>query len=146
MSPREIAEISRSGVSVQLHTHRHRTPLDEELFRKEIAENRKRIREITGSAPTHFCYPLGNYDGQFLPWLRQEGVLSAVTCDPALAAGDSHPLLLPRLVSTSAQSMSEFEAWLSGIGHMLSRRGKRRRIPRAALDCQGGRLGFPSAR
>jgi peptidoglycan/xylan/chitin deacetylase (PgdA/CDA1 family) len=145
MSPREIAEVSAGGMSVQLHTHRHRTPLEEELFRQEISENRKRIEEITGSAATDFCYPLGNYERQFLGWLRLEGVRSAVTCDPALAASDSHPLLLPRLVDASAQSLTEFEAWLSGMGHLLSRRGKRRHIPQAALDYQGGRLGFRSA-
>jgi peptidoglycan/xylan/chitin deacetylase (PgdA/CDA1 family) len=146
MAPQEIAEISAGGVSVQLHTHRHHTPLDEELFRKEISENRKRIEEITGSVAAHFCYPLGNYERQFLPWLWQEGVLSAVTCDPALAASDSHPLLLPRFVDTAALSLAEFEAWSSGIGHILSRRGKRRHIPQAALDYQGGRLVFRSAR
>jgi len=145
MSPREIAEVSAHEVSVQLHTHRHRTPLNEELFRNEICENRRRIQEITGSVPAHFCYPLGNYEGQFLPWLRQEGVFSAVTCDPALAASTSHPLLLPRLVSTAAQSLPEFEAWLSGVGHIFSRRTKRRRISQEALDYQGGQLGFRGA-
>jgi peptidoglycan/xylan/chitin deacetylase (PgdA/CDA1 family) len=146
MSPREIAEVAAGGMDIQLHTHRHRTPLDPQLFRKEISENRKRIEEITGSPALDFCYPLGNYEHQFLSWLRLEGVRSAVTCDAALAASDSHPLLLPRWVDASARSLTEFEAWLSGIGHMLSRRSKRRQIPQAALDCQGGRLGFRGAR
>ena len=146
MSPQEIAEVSASGMSIQLHTHRHRTPLDEERFRKEVSDNRKRIEEITGSAAVDFCYPLGNYERQFLTWLRLEGVRSAVTCDAALASSDSHPLLLPRWVDASARSLIEFEAWLSGIGHLLSRRGKRRYIPQTALDYQGGRLGLRSAR
>jgi peptidoglycan/xylan/chitin deacetylase (PgdA/CDA1 family) len=146
MSPREVAEVSAGGMSIQLHTHRHRTPLDEQLFRQEVSDNRKRIEEVTGSPAVDFCYPLGNYERQFLPWLRLEGVRSAVTCDAALAAADSHPLLLPRWVDASAHSLTDFEAWLSGIGHMFSRRSKRRQIPQAALDYQGGRLGFRGAR
>jgi hypothetical protein len=146
MSPREIAEVSAGGMSIQLHTHRHCTPLDEQLFRQEISENRKRIEQVTGSPAVDFCYPLGNYERQFLPWLRLEGVRSAVTCDAALAASDSHPLLLPRWIDASAHSLTEFEAWLSGIGHMVFHRSKRRQIPPAALDYQGGRFGFRGER
>ncbi len=122
MRPAEIAELARQGFDIQLHTHRHRTPLDETLFRKEIADNRLRIAEECGHTPTHFCYPSGHYDMMFLAWLEREGVVSATTCDPGLASRRSHPLLLPRFIDTAAQPLYVFEAWLSGAGHLTSPR------------------------
>jgi peptidoglycan/xylan/chitin deacetylase (PgdA/CDA1 family) len=122
MRPEEIAEMARAGFDIQLHTHRHRTPLDDALFRKEITDNRRRIAEATGRTPVHFCYPSGHYETAFIPWLEREGVLSATTCDPGLASRQSHPLLLPRFVDTTMQPLYVFEAWLSGAGHLLSAR------------------------
>jgi len=122
MRPEEIAEMARAGFDIQLHTHRHRTPLDETLFRKEITDNRQRIVEASGRTPTHFCYPSGHYETMFVPWLEMEGIASATTCDPALASPQSHPLLLPRFVDTMMQPLYVFEAWLSGAGHLVSAR------------------------
>ena len=122
MRPEEITEMARAGFDIQLHTHRHRTPLEETLFRKEITDNRQRVVEASGRTPTHFCYPSGHYETAFLPWLEREGVISATTCDPGLASKQSHPLLLPRFVDTMMQPMHVFEAWLSGVGHLVSAR------------------------
>jgi peptidoglycan/xylan/chitin deacetylase (PgdA/CDA1 family) len=122
MTPEEIAELSAKDIDFQLHTHRHRTPDDQELFRKEIRDNRKRLREITGQDARHFCYPSGVYKMQNLPWLAQEGVTSATTCEPHLASTASNALLLPRLVDTTFKSAIEFEAWLSGLGSLFARK------------------------
>jgi len=122
MTPEEIRELSARGVDFQLHTHRHRTPKEEGLFRREIRENRRRLEEITGKPATHFCYPSGVYQLDFLPWLRQEGVTSATTCEPSLISAATNPLLLPRLVDTSFKTSLEFESWLDGTGALLARR------------------------
>jgi peptidoglycan/xylan/chitin deacetylase (PgdA/CDA1 family) len=131
MTPAEIAQMVAAGVDVQLHTHRHRTPLDEMLFRHEIRENRERCR-AAGSDPVHFCYPSGAWRPEFQSWLQIEGVISATTCDTGLADAKSNPLVLPRFVDTSGRSNLEFESWLSGVGHFLSRR----RRARLAYDVQ----------
>jgi peptidoglycan/xylan/chitin deacetylase (PgdA/CDA1 family) len=122
MSPSEIEQLARDGVDFQLHTHRHRTPKDRLLFQTEIRQNRERLRELTGQTAEHFCYPAGVYDRQFLPWLEEEGVKSATTCDISLATASHNPLLLPRFIDTPSQSEIEYESWLSGVGHVLSRR------------------------
>lgn len=122
MTAQEIAELARQGVDFQLHTHRHRTPDDEGEFKKEIEDNRRRLQEILGSKASHFCYPSGVYKAAFLKWLRDENVASATTCDAGLASVESDPLLLPRLVDTSARSALEFESWLNGVGLMLALR------------------------
>lgn len=122
MNPDEVREMSAAGVDFQLHTHRHRTPLDRDLFTREIVENRDRIYSFTGIRPSHFCYPCGMYRPEFLPWLEAEGVASATTCEPGMAAPGTHPLLLPRLVDHPLLAPVEFEAWLSGAAGFLPRR------------------------
>jgi peptidoglycan/xylan/chitin deacetylase (PgdA/CDA1 family) len=118
----EVKQLAANGVDVQLHTHRHRTPMDRELFLREIKDNHDSIREVTGTSPSHFCYPSGVYDSAFLPWLREAGVESATTSDLGLASVSSNPLLLPRLLDISSLSSVEFSGWLSGIAAALPRR------------------------
>jgi peptidoglycan/xylan/chitin deacetylase (PgdA/CDA1 family) len=126
MNQREVKELATAGVDFQLHSHRHRTPLSEELFRREIAENRQRIGQMTGRIPRHFCYPSGAYRPEFHAWLKAEDIVSATTCDTGIATRESNPLLLPRLVDTSGRSDLEFESWVNGIGHFISAHKKAR--------------------
>lgn len=120
MNTHEIAEVAGSGIDFQLHTHRHRTPQDEKLFRREIVDNRTHIHELIGTNPVHFCYPGGIYHPEFLPWLREQQIASATTCDAGLAASASESLLLPRFVDTQYQSEVEFESWITGVGDLLA--------------------------
>ena len=122
MNSKEVKQLASQGVDFQLHTHRHRTPLIEEQFRREIRDNRDWIVNTIGGTRSHFCYPSGAYRPEFLDWLAKEKVLSATTCDTGLATPASNPLLLPRLIDTSGRTDLEFESWLSGVGHLLSRR------------------------
>lgn len=122
MSAAQLAEIARAGVDLELHTHRHRTPLDEALFIREIRDNREAIRRYSGQSASHFCYPSGVYRGEFLPWLDREGVISATTCDIGLASPATHRLLLPRLLDTPGVSQREFEGWLAGVSAWLPHR------------------------
>ncbi len=129
MRPEEIARLSYDGIDFQLHTHRHRTPLDEALFLREIRDNRQKLSEMASISTSHFCYPSGDYHLEFLPWLEKEGVVSATTCEVGLASRDDSPLLLPRLVDTSRHTPLEFESWLSGVGAFTSRRQRRYKAP-----------------
>ena len=132
MNSSERAELAAAGVDFQLHTHRHRTPLEERLFRKEIQDNRHSLQKL-GEKAIHFCYPSGVYRPEFLNWLQMENVVSATTCDSGLASRRSNPFLLPRLVDTSARSAVEFEAWLSGLAPLLTgRKAAPQIIPAAA--------------
>jgi peptidoglycan/xylan/chitin deacetylase (PgdA/CDA1 family) len=121
----EARELAAAGVDIQLHTHNHRISLREERFRREITENRAWIEQVSGGALRHFCYPSGYYKPEFLPWLRAAGIDSATTCEPGLAAPGCDPLLLPRLVDSSALSGCEFRGWVSGVAAWLPRRPSR---------------------
>lgn len=126
MNLEEVKHLALEGVDFQLHTHRHRMPLDEELFRREIRDNRAWIAKAVGGHKNHFCYPSGKYRQEFLGWLAKEQVISATTCDTGLATCQCNPLLLPRLVDTTGRTDLEFESWVSGVGHFLSRRKRGR--------------------
>lgn len=124
MTSREISEIAAGGIDVQLHTHRHRTPLDEASFSREIRDNRQWIAARTGTQPAHFCYPCGEYRAEFLHWLRAEHVVSATTCEHGMASRTSEPLLLPRLLDFMGVTDIDFEAWLAGVSYFLPHRQK----------------------
>lgn len=128
LTPGEVKQLSAEGVDVQLHTHRHRMPRDRELFLREIEDNRRSIREMTGKQASHFCYPSGVYDQIFLPWLKEAGIVSATTCDLGLASQSSNPLLLPRLLDISSLSPVEFAGWLSGISAALPQRREPKKL------------------
>lgn len=124
MNRRELEEITRNGVDVQLHTHRHRTPQDEALFRREIRDNRSALQDLHATRLVHFCYPSGVYRREFLPWLQKENVITATTCDAGLAAPHSESLLLPRYVDHQNRTELDFESWLTGMGDLLAVRRK----------------------
>jgi len=130
MTPAEAKQLASEGVDIQLHTHRHRAPLDRLEFRREILDNRDSIQSMTGSLATHFCYPSGAYDDALFPWLEEMGVRSATTCTPALATRDSDPLLLPRLIDSPNMSLLEFEGWLAGLSTLLPQRHQPKRVAR----------------
>ena len=124
MNPKEVKEISREGVDVQMHTHTHRLPKDRRRFIIEIEKNRDVIKEYTGATAKHFCYPSGAQETIFSPWLEELGVSSATTCEPALCSREVDVFALPRLVDTSSLSSLEFEGWLTGISHFLPQRAR----------------------
>lgn len=129
LSPEEVASLASDGVDIQLHTHRHRTPMDRALFLREIEDNRQSIQTMTNAAAlTHFCYPSGVYDEAFLPWLEESGVVSATTCETGFASRQSNPLLLPRLLDVTGLSDIEFEGWLTGVSAALPRRREPQRM------------------
>jgi peptidoglycan/xylan/chitin deacetylase (PgdA/CDA1 family) len=123
MHPSEIGALDPAIVDVQLHTHRHRVPATRDLFIREIDDNRRALVDC-GLNPTrlaHFCYPSGVHRAVLLSWLAEAGVTSAVTTDPGLASRRDHPLLLPRFIDTGITSQVEFEGWVSGLRHFISR-------------------------
>jgi peptidoglycan/xylan/chitin deacetylase (PgdA/CDA1 family) len=131
MHPEEIGALDPTLVDVQLHTHRHRVPEERGLFLREIHENREALVKC-GLDPTHlvhFCYPSGDYQPTFLPWLAEAGMFSAVTCVPGLASSRDDRLLLPRFIDTGTTSEVEFEGWTSGLRQFLRRSNVASRPP-----------------
>jgi len=127
MSEEEISELSRFSAAVQLHTHRHRTPDDECLFRTEVRDNRDHLTRMGVQAEglKHFCYPSARFKPEFVGWLEAENVRTATTCRSGLASPDTSPLVLPRFVDTCDIAPIEFEGWLTGTSQFLPRKSYR---------------------
>jgi peptidoglycan/xylan/chitin deacetylase (PgdA/CDA1 family) len=129
MSIDELRSLDQRLVDVQLHTHRHRTPRDYTLFVREIEDNLAAL-EVMGfpkAGRVHFCYPSGDSDSVFYPWLESLGIQSATTCEPAYAERLTHPLNLPRFLDTMGTTRLEFRSWVSGVAGLLPRRTFHRR-------------------
>ena len=123
MKPEEVTAMARAGVDFQLHTHRHRTPLDRLRFIGEVEQNRDLIAEMAGPGNyVHFCYPSGAIRDDFIPWLKEAGVQSATTCVHGLATQSGDPFRLPRLLDQNGLGDEEFEGWLTGLAALLPRR------------------------
>lgn len=133
MNPKEVGEVAATGIDIQLHTHRHRSPPDEQRYRSEISINRERIVAMTGTTPRHFCYPSGAWRPAFSAWLGAEGVLSATTCEAGIASARQDRFRLPRLLDHSEMTPIEFDAWLSGVGALIPRRS----VGSHAIDTDG---------
>jgi peptidoglycan/xylan/chitin deacetylase (PgdA/CDA1 family) len=121
LRPEEVTRLARRGVEFELHTHRHRAPLDRDLFLREIRDNRSHMAGMLDRAPNHFCYPSGYWRPEFLPWLKEAGVRSATTGEPGIAERSSDPLLLPRVIDSERISAIEFEVWLTGLRFRFQR-------------------------
>jgi peptidoglycan/xylan/chitin deacetylase (PgdA/CDA1 family) len=122
INPAEARAMVAEGLDLQLHTHRHRVPMQPERFAAELAENSRILLEAGAKAPAHFCYPSGSYLAQFAGWLRESGVESATTCQFGLVEHGSDPYFLPRLMDDGTTGTAEFRGGLSGIAGLLSRR------------------------
>jgi peptidoglycan/xylan/chitin deacetylase (PgdA/CDA1 family) len=139
MTEDELRETSQAGIDIQLHTHRHVLPIEAELVRREIEDNRRFLEPLTGHRLRHFCYPSGIHHEDHLRPLAEAGVVSGTTCDSGLNYADTPPLTLHRFVDDDTNvSWIEFEAEMSGFGDLLRKARARwqqmvgrRRAPRA---------------
>ena len=133
MSAGEVRAAAAAGFAMELHTHRHDTPVLKHLFLKEIEENRRYVEGITGTKAVHFCYPSGYIRPEFKEWLREASIETAATCEVGLATEKTDMLRLPRLLDASNVTHLEYEAWLCGIRALLPRRSR----PRPVKDGRG---------
>ncbi len=127
MTADQVAALPGDLIDVELHTHRHRTPRVHEAFAREIRDNRSHLdRYRPGERFAHFCYPSGDYWGEFIGWLGGLGVTSATTCVAGLATARGNRMLLPRFLDSGLISDITFDAWTSGVAALLPRRATHR--------------------
>jgi peptidoglycan/xylan/chitin deacetylase (PgdA/CDA1 family) len=115
MTPGELGDAHRSGIDIQLHTHRHRGVLDETLAR-ELADNRAALTRACGPDARfdHFCYPSGTYRPSAEVALAADGVRSATLVEHGINPPGAHPYRLRRFLDGRSVSQTMFEAYLSG--------------------------------
>ncbi len=135
LTPLELTELSQQGTDIQLHTHRHLTPNnDNYLLDKEIEENREHLARCTTGPFVHFCYPSGQYEQQSSKILQGAGVISATTCEPGFVSKCTNRYYLPRFLDGKNIHQIVFEAEVCGVLDIA--RNLRRKYSRNFLALQ----------
>ena len=120
MSLQEIKQSAQQGIDIQLHTHRHRFPVDDPvLLQQEIQENRSVLARLTQGRLKHFCYPSGLWSEAAFPVLKSSGIQSAVTTEQGLNFSPDSTLKLRRISDGEYVDEIEFEAELSGFAEIV---------------------------
>ena len=121
MTSDEIRSMAESGIDIQLHTHRHRFPIDRGIIEREIGDNRACLEGLLGHPRSHLCYPSGQWSREQWPWLEAVHIRSGVTCDPGLNDADTPRLGLRRFLDADDLSQIEFESEIYGLSEILRR-------------------------
>jgi len=115
----EAKNLEESGISIELHSHRHRFPINTIEATNEIVANRDVIEEMTGQRARHFCYPSGEWSREHWPILEDLGVRSATTCVSRLASPGTPRYAIPRILDDTRVSQIEFEAEMLGFVDLI---------------------------
>ena len=125
LNAEELKELHQNEVfDIQLHTHRHNLSDDKNSQFYEIQTNRAAICEITGKKEQeliHFCYPSGIWKKQYIPWLSELGIQSAVTVDFGLNKIGYDFLALKRIHCSNDKPLIIFEAEISGFNSLVKK-------------------------
>jgi len=115
----EVKQAHRRGIDIQLHTHRHRLPLDPALAAREIKDNRAVLEPLLEKQLSHLCYPSGIWDRELFPVLEKECIRSATTCEPGFNTHWTPAYSLGRYLDSQRFSAIEFDSELSGLKECL---------------------------
>lgn len=139
LSLEEIERLAHDGIDVQLHTHRHIFPADnEERAKAEIVENRRVLSDAVERPLVHFCYPSGDWAANQFRWLDELGIRSSTTCIPGLNDAHVPRHALRRFLDGEDVHFLEFEAELSGFSELLRQlRGVPAAQPRLSHRVEG---------
>ena len=115
----ELKLLQKHGVDIQLHTHRHTFPVDNDIAQKEIQDNKAVIEPLLKRPMKHFCYPSGVWSTRHWEVLEQENIATATTCVTGLVDENTPLMAWPRILDSSRVSQIEFEAEVSGFNELL---------------------------
>jgi peptidoglycan/xylan/chitin deacetylase (PgdA/CDA1 family) len=102
MSADQVRSLARSGMTIGAHTVSHPilAGLADEGIRREVADGRRDLEEITNRPVTLFAYPNGkpgvDYDERAVEIVRSLGFVGAVTTQWGACRADTEPMELPR--------------------------------------------------
>ena len=116
--------------------HRHKLPDSSyEAMEGEVIQNKTLLKQWTGRACMHFCYPSSAYAIQQSEWLERMGLASSKTSDQGGNPVGTHPRRLRQILDRDNLSDLELEAALSGVTDLLAPFGQsqRRRVNRVRV-------------
>ena len=98
MSRSELRQWADRGQEVGAHTvdHARLGTLEEGEARRQIADSKRQLEDMTGRAVSAFSYPFGSLNDRVVEVVRESGFASATTTVSARATGSEDPMRLPR--------------------------------------------------
>lgn len=125
LNQRELKECEEGSMDIELHTHRHKFPIDKEIANYEIEKNKARINPLLKKPMSHFCYPSGEWSKDHWPILRSQNIKTSTTCENGLITAKTPFHAWSRFLDSARVSQLEFEAELSGFSEFIRKiRGK----------------------
>ncbi len=116
LNEQQLLTLIKHKVNVQLHTHHHCSPKDEQAFKQEIIQNIDYLFSIIPHAKLdHFCYPSGEYYLTQKPWLSSLGIKDATTVSAGMLTPTTERMQIPRFLDGEDVYQLEFEAELCGL-------------------------------
>ena len=117
LSWEEARALTRDG-TISIHPHSATHPIlskcPDDKVEAEITESCAALGRETGSAPTIFAYPNGDFDDRAKDALRRNGIAWALATAKGFANADSDPLALPRIGIGDHFSQAAFRLHVSG--------------------------------
>ncbi len=112
----EIARLPGLGVEVGNHTHSHPDlrSLDGPAIAAELDDCGRRLEQITGRRPRHFCYPYGHYSPAVRAAVAAAGLESACTGRAGFNPPGGDAYTLRRLTIERGEGARELRLRLAG--------------------------------
>ncbi|MEV6395118.1 polysaccharide deacetylase family protein [Streptomyces sp. NPDC051907] len=113
-----IRSVAAAGMEVASHglLHQDLTETPDDVLRQETRRSRDALREITGVAPSGFCYPYGAVDPRAVDAVRGAGYGYGCAIDPGALAG---AYALPR--THISQADRSLRLWAKRLRHRVRR-------------------------
>jgi len=118
MSKQQARELAQAGMEVGCHslTHPFLSDLDEAGLRREIADAKQQLEDITGAPIRHYSCPGGRWDERVARIAMQSGYESVATSEIALNTPRTDRFSLSRIAITGQVTASDFATICSGSG------------------------------
>lgn len=119
----DLDRLVAAGTRIANHSYSHPCldRCDDATVSREIHTAHERLRDLTGTAPTLFAYPNGNWDHRVERELETLGYTAAFLFDHRHTDPDGHPLRRSRLRMNPLASADRCRLILSGLHPILHR-------------------------
>jgi peptidoglycan/xylan/chitin deacetylase (PgdA/CDA1 family) len=116
LTPGQIEEMSRSGISFGSHTDTHPllTSLSQDEAKKELAHSKSVLESWTGKPVTLFAYPNGAYSPEYYPAIESAGYSAAFTTRAGVNTKEISHWELRRTEISGRDSLEDFSLKMSG--------------------------------
>lgn len=108
-------------VDIELHTHRHDFPSEQNKADEEIKRNKKEVDSLLPIGMSHFCYPSGVWNKEHWKVLNDNEIKTATTCETGLVDNNTPLYAWNRILDSARVSELEFEAEMTGALELIRR-------------------------